>query len=256
MPNKRYNAHKDTLFTQGVSEKFSFNEQVATVFDDMITRSVPFYKQTLELCVEFLALHLSTLNGVKTPRVYDIGCSNGNLLIALCQKLGETQKFSETPCELVGVDNSQPMLECATLKAKAYNAKIAFECVDCLQSELLECSAIVSNYTLQFIRPPLRAGLITKIYNALHSGGIFIMSEKMTSVDKLFDSQMITLYHNYKARNGYSQTQIAKKREALENVLVPYSLEENVALLEGAGFKSVEVLFKWVNFGTLIARKD
>ena len=252
MPNKQYNAHKDTLFTQGVSEKFSFNEQVATVFDDMITRSVPFYKQTLELCVEFLALHLSTLNGVKTPRVYDIGCSNGNLLIGLAQKLCEIGVKGEC----IGIDNSKAMIQSAKLKAKAYNAKITFECADCLQSELLECSAIVSNYTLQFIRPPLRAGLITKIYNALHSGGICIMSEKMTSVDKLFDSQMITLYHNYKACNGYSQTQIAKKREALENVLVPYSLEENVALLQGAGFKSVEVLFKWVNFGTLIARKD
>ncbi|MGX2985423.1 carboxy-S-adenosyl-L-methionine synthase CmoA [Helicobacter sp. 23-1048] len=251
MPNKRYNAHKDTLFTQSVSEKFSFNEQVATVFDDMITRSVPFYKQTLELCVEFLALHLSGLNGVKTPRVYDIGCSNGNLLIGLAQKLCEIGVKSEC----IGIDNSKAMIQSAKLKAKAYNAKITFECVDCLQSKLLECSAIVSNYTLQFIRPPLRAGLITKIYNALHSGGIFIMSEKMASVDRLFDSQMITLYHNYKARNGYSQTQIAKKREALENVLVPYSLEENVALLKDAGFKSVEVLFKWVNFGTLIARK-
>ncbi|MGX3097413.1 carboxy-S-adenosyl-L-methionine synthase CmoA [Helicobacter sp. 23-1046] len=251
MPNKQYNAHKDTLFTQSVSEKFSFNEQVATVFDDMITRSVPFYKQTLELCVEFLALHLSGLNGVKTPRVYDIGCSNGNLLIGLAQKLCEIGVKSEC----IGIDNSKAMIQSAKLKAKAYNAKITFECVDCLQSKLLECSAIVSNYTLQFIRPPLRAGLITKIYNALHSGGIFIMSEKMASVDRLFDSQMITLYHNYKARNGYSQTQIAKKREALENVLVPYSLEENVALLKDAGFKSVEVLFKWVNFGTLIARK-
>lgn len=252
MSNKKYKAHKDTLFVDSVSEKFSFNEQVASVFDDMITRSVPFYRQTLELCVELLALHLSGMKGVKTHRVYDIGCSNGNLLIGLAQKLCEIGVKSEC----IGIDNSKAMIQSAKLKAKAYNAKIAFECADCLQSELLESSAIVSNYTLQFIRPPLRSVLITKMYNALHSGGIFIMSEKMASVDRLFDSQMIALYHNYKARNGYSQTQIAKKREALENVLVPYSLEENIALLKEAGFKSVEVLFKWVNFGTLIARKD
>lgn len=245
-------AHKDTLFSSEVSEKFSFNEQVASVFDDMISRSVPFYKQTLELCVEFIALHLKGLQtqGVKSPKVYDIGCSNGNLLIAL------SQKMQGAAFEPIGIDNSSAMIQSAKLKAKAYNANIAFECKDCLEAELSPCNAVVSNYTLQFIRPPSRLSLIKKIYNALQENGIFIMSEKMTSVDRLFDSQMIALYHSYKAQNGYSQTQIAKKREALENVLVPYSLQENIALLEEAGFKSAEVLFKWVNFGTLIARKS
>ena len=189
MPKKNTNARKDTLYGGDVGEKFSFNEQVVSVFDDMISRSVPFYKQTLDLCVEFITLHLHGLagQGVKDLRVYDIGCSNGNLLIGLSQKLRGLASA------LIGIDNSQAMVQSATLKAKAYNTDITFQCNDCLKEELLQCNVVVSNYTLQFIRPPFRTQLIKKIYNALESGGIFIMSEKMASIDTVFDSQMITL---------------------------------------------------------------
>ncbi|MCI5632368.1 MAG: tRNA (cmo5U34)-methyltransferase, partial [Helicobacter sp.] len=52
---------------------------------------------------------------------------------------------------------------------------------------------------------------------------------------------------------GYSDFEIAKKREALENVLVPYSEAENRAMLLNAGFSCVETLFAWVNFRSFVA---
>lgn len=234
---------KDTLFRespQGTQKKFEFDAQVASVFDDMLERSIPFYKQSLTLCVDFLKLNAQ--EGV----IYDLGCSTGNLLLNLAPHTNAT---------LIGLDTSEAMIECAKLKAEAYNAPISFKVADCLQEEFYESSAFVSNYTLQFIRPPQRLGLVRKIYAALQKGGIFIISEKMTSADPLLDSQMIEYYHTYKHNNGYSKTQIARKREALENVLVPYTLQENLHLLQEAGFTYTEVLFKWVNFGMLIARK-
>lgn len=234
---------KDTLFQQSpqtTQKKFEFDAQVASVFDDMLERSIPFYKQSLTLCVDFLRLNAQ--DGV----IYDLGCSTGNLLLSLAP---------HTTATLIGLDTSDAMIEHANLKAKAYSADVTFKVADCMQEDFVESSAFVSNYTLQFIRPPQRLGLVRKIHAALRDGGIFIVSEKMTSTDPLLDSQMIEYYHAYKQNNGYSKTQIARKREALENVLIPYTLQENLHLLQESGFRHTEVLFKWVNFGMLIARK-
>ena len=50
--------------------------------------------------------------------------------------------------------------------------------------------------------------------------------------------------------------EIAQKREALENVLIPYRPEENRALLREVGFKHVEETFRWYNFASMIAVKS
>jgi tRNA (cmo5U34)-methyltransferase len=49
--------------------------------------------------------------------------------------------------------------------------------------------------------------------------------------------------------------EISQKREALENVLVPYKLSEDNLLLRESGFAHVEIFFKWYNFAGLIAVK-
>jgi tRNA (cmo5U34)-methyltransferase len=58
-----------------------------------------------------------------------------------------------------------------------------------------------------------------------------------------------------KRRHGYSEMEISKKREALENVLIPYRLEENEALLRSSGFSKFQTWFRWYNFCGMIAVK-
>jgi tRNA (cmo5U34)-methyltransferase len=59
-----------------------------------------------------------------------------------------------------------------------------------------------------------------------------------------------------KRRHNYSEMEISQKREALENVLIPYKLSENIHMLRDAGFAHCEVFFKWYNFTGLIATKN
>jgi len=66
---------------------------------------------------------------------------------------------------------------------------------------------------------------------------------------------MIDIYYDFKKQKGYSEYEISKKREALENVLIPYSDEENISLAKSAGFKNVNTIFKWANFACFIAKK-
>lgn len=231
---------KDTLFQQPQSQKFAFDEKVANVFDDMLERSIPYYRDTQKLCVDFLAHFASS------GRIYDLGCSTGNMLLALRERISG---------ELIGLDSSPAMVEKARAKASAYGAAIEFVCADIMDFAYERAQGAIANYTLQFIRPPLRLKLLARIHAALESSGVLLLSEKTISHSALLDSALISYYHRYKASNGYTKGEIATKREALENVLVPYSLEENLALLREAGFAHVEVLFKWANFATFIAVK-
>ena len=69
------------------------------------------------------------------------------------------------------------------------------------------------------------------------------------------DSSLIEFHHEFKRTRGYSNLEISRKRDALENVLVPLKTSKNVHLLEKAGFQSVEIFFKWNNFAGFIALK-
>ncbi|WQS99905.1 carboxy-S-adenosyl-L-methionine synthase CmoA [Helicobacter pylori] len=245
---------KDTLFNQSLNKRFCFDEKVAHVFDDMLERSIPYYHEMLNLGAYFIAQNLkenvypkSLPKPLPKPLIYDLGCSTGNFFIALNQQI-------QQEIELVGIDNSMPMLKKAQEKLKDFN-NARFECMDFLEVEFKEASAFSLLFVLQFVRPMQREVLLKKIYNSLALNGVLLVGEKIMSEDRILDKQMIELYYLYKQNQGYSHNEIAFKREALENVLVPYSLKENIALLESVGFKHVEALFKWVNFTLLVARK-
>lgn len=235
---------RDEIFKDRLEKQFEFDESVVSVFDDMIDRSVPFYREQISLIAHFASLALS-----EGGRVYDLGSSTGNVLF-------ELYKSIPSHTELIGLDSSLAMIERARLKARAYEAcNIKFLHQDFLEYEFLPSKVMIASWTMQFVRPLMREKMISKIYQSLEHNGIFLMSEKMVSSDKVLDRLMIERYHQYKATQGYSQIEINQKREALENVLVPYTQEENFSMLKNAGFKSVEILFKWVNFALLIARK-
>ena len=156
---------------------------------------------------------------------------------------------------LKGIDNSQAMLKRAREKSKAFGANIELEYADMLSYEYRDEDIVVANYTLQFIRPIQRTKLIKSIYDGMVDGGVFIFSEKVVFDDKLLDKELIDIYYEYKKAQGYSEYEIAQKREALENVLVPFTIEENIQMCKDVGFDSINTLFQWANFVTFIARK-
>ncbi|NPA03360.1 MAG: carboxy-S-adenosyl-L-methionine synthase CmoA [Epsilonproteobacteria bacterium] len=233
---------KDTLFQKAITKQFEFDEEVATVFDDMIERSVPFYKENLKLIKELLIRNLPQ-GGV----VYDLGSSTGSLLIDLALKRKDLK--------LVGIDNSLAMIKRAKRKAKAFGVEIEFFHQDILEYKFNLADAFVSNYTLQFIRPLKREGFIKNISSSLKKGGVFIFSEKVISEDKKLNKELIDIYFEFKRSQGYSDFEIAQKREALENVLIPFTLQENLEMVKNANFSYVEVIFRWANFATFFARK-
>ncbi len=233
---------KDTIFNKPIQKQFEFDEEVANVFDDMLNRSVPFYKENLNLQLNILKNFLNP-----NDKVIDLGSSTGTFLIELSKKTNNLK--------LIGIDNSAAMIKKAILKAKAFGSRVKFIKADFLNYDFSYSKAIIANYTIQFIRPIKREKLIKKIYDSLLDEGIFLMSEKLLSENKKLNKIMIDLYYDFKKEMGYSEYEISQKREALENVLIPYTMQENIEMLKNAGFKDIEVIFRWNNFATFIAFK-
>jgi len=232
---------KDKVFNKPIEKQFEFDEEVASVFDDMLNRSVPFYKENLFLQIDILSKFLK-----ENDLVIDLGSSTGTFLIELAKR----KKLN-----LIGIDNSDAMIKRAKNKAKAFGVDVKFINADFLEYDFNNANAIIANYTIQFVRPLKREKLIQKIYNSLQNNGIFLMSEKLITENKKLNKTMIDIYYNYKKEKGYTEYEIAQKREALENVLIPYTMKENIEMLKNAGFKDIEVIFRWNNFATFIAFK-
>lgn len=234
---------KDNVFSSPIEKQFEFDEKVATVFDDMVTRSVPFYKESLYLFIDTLLPFLQP-----SSTILDLGCSTATTLIELGRK-------SPFPLHLIGIDNAKAMIDKAQQKSYAFNIPIEFILDDITQCPLPQANAIIINYVLQFIRPLQRENFLQRVYDALLPEGIVIIGEKILSSHSKLSKVMIDNYHYYKKTQGYSDMEIMQKREALENVLIPYTLEENIALLKKVGFTTVEILFKYNSFSTFIAIK-
>ncbi len=238
---------KDELFKEPAANgAFEFDEKVAGVFDDMLNRSVPLYKETRQMAVRL------ALNFIKPDtRVFDIGCSTANLLIDLSNKLNESS------IEMIGIDNSPWMLEKAKNKIKEESAhKIELRQNDISENlEIENASVVFMNYTLQFVRPLQRESLVRRIYEGLNSDGCFILVEKVLGNNSMFNRFYVEIYSEFKKLQGYSDKEINQKREALENVLIPYRLDENTDLLNRCGFETVDLFFKWYNFAGFIAVK-
>ena len=155
---------------------------------------------------------------------------------------------------LKGIDNSEAMIERANRKIQAFGAHIEIAKDDILEYDYNQEDIVVANYTLQFIRPIQRLKLIQKIAKNLNKEGMFFFSEKVVFEDKRLDKEIIDIYYEYKKAQGYSEYEIAQKREALENVLIPFTIEENIKMCKDAGFKQVDSIFQWANFVTFMAR--
>jgi tRNA (cmo5U34)-methyltransferase len=239
---------KDQVFRTEIEKAsdFKFGANVAKVFDDMVSRSVPFYGEIQRMVAELAADH--TQPGTD---VYDLGCSTGTTLIGMNTLVDPNIRF-------IGIDDSQEMLD----KCKSKLMEIGFSrnydlrCADLGRGvEVSNASVVVLCLTLQFVRPIYREKLLRDIYQGLVPGGALILVEKILAEDSRYNRYFIEYYYDYKRRNDYSEMEISQKREALENVLVPYKLSENIALLRDHGFAHCEVFFKWYNFAGLIAVK-
>lgn len=226
-------------------DDFSFGVETTAVFDDMLQRSVPFYDEIQRMIGE-----LATDFAVDGTNVYDLGCSTGVTLRTLCQ--------IDRDIVCIGIDNSAAMLARADeeLRRAQYRRRHVLRNQDIDQELAIDnASVVVMSLTMQFVRPLHRERVLRAVHHGLNPQGCLILIEKVLEEETLTNRLFIKHYYDFKRRQGYAEIEIAQKREALENVLIPYRLEENRALLRAVGFRQPEIFFKWYNFCGILAVK-
>lgn len=237
----------DNLYSQPLEAitGFVFDENVARVFRDMISRSVPGYATLLSMLPVLAQEYIQD-----NSHCYDLGCSLGAATLAL------QHSHTRNNVTIIAVDNSDAMIaQCkANIQQSSTNTTVKFHCADICDIEINNASMAIMNFTLQFIQPDKRLALLSKIYNGLNKGGALVLSEKI----RFDDSQqtwMTQLHHTFKKLNGYSELEISQKRSALDNVLIADTVEQHQQRLRQAGFSKILLWYQCFNFVSILAVK-
>ena len=236
---------RDNLFNkQSDITDFRFDQDVVKVFDDMVRRSVPGYDSMIQM----IGL-IARMYGQDNTNYYDLGSSTGaiTLSIALNNKSKNNQFFA--------IDNSKEMVEQCEKNLHNKVDNLQAICDDINQVKINSASIVVLNLTLQFIDVNLRSNLIKKIYDGLESGGILIISEKIHFDDAVTQNQITKLHMDFKKENGYSELEIANKRQAIENVLITETKEQHLNRLRDCGFVETSCFFQCLNFVSFLSVK-
>lgn len=247
--NTSYNLPmRDVVMQEGPWE---FTEEVATVFEDMLERSIPDYEKMREAACAIAAPALARgTDPVCLSRVLDLGCSNG---IALQRLDAYALANGHTIDRLVGLDISEPML--------ARAREIEDERYWFLYQDLCEhlpfpndCfDVVLAVLTIQFCPVAHRQRILDEASRVLRPGGRLVLVEKVLGATQGIDDDMIDIYHDHKRDMGYTDEQIERKRLNLEGVMSPVTPEWNEVQLDAAGFLEVDCFWRWMNFAGWIA---
>ena len=234
---------KDNLI-QKENSKWEFNKEVTDCFEDMLSRSIPQYDIMRNTVTD---LAKSILKEKENFSCLDLGCSNGLMIQKLWQPNGS----------YLGIDVSKPMLE---------KAKEAFKNKDNVSIEYMDLrtdfpfieggfDCITSVLSIMLTPIEYRQNIIQRVYDNLKPNGVFFFVEKVLGNNAFLNELFVKNYYSMKAKNGYSQEQIERKRLSLEGVQVCVTSNWNLELLKQAGFRQVDTFWKWCNFEGMIAIK-
>lgn len=232
---------------------FTFDDAVADVFPDMIARSVPGYASILSMIEQLAARYVTPHSNI-----YDLGCSLGAATWLIRNQATEN-------CTIHAVDNSAAMVtrlrhklaeEDAVRDSKQLRCPVEVHEADVRGLAMQNASFVVLNLTLQFIAPTEREAVLQTSFDALQTGGALLLSEKINFTETPVDDLLIDLHHDFKRAHGYSELEIAQKRTAIENRLIPETLEQHVERLKRVGFGVVAPWFQCFNFVSILAVKQ
>ena len=240
--------NRDTIYARprNVVGGFEFDESVAAVFPDMILRSVPGYASIVSN-VGVIAGHFAVPNS----NCYDLGCSLGAATLSMRHQINAEQ------CRVIAVDNAEAMVNRCQLNIEDDDGAVPVDvvCNDLREVVVERAIVVVLNFTLQFIPVEQRNELLSRIYDGMLPGGALVVSEKIAFADPVEQQLQTDLHMSFKRANGYSDLEISQKRAALENVLIPETIETHAARFKSVGFKSSQVWFQALNFVSMLAVK-
>lgn len=236
---------RDRVFAKPLTDvkAFEFNEGVADVFTDMISRSVPGYELMLHLIGLYADIFVTD-----NSRIYDLGCSLGDATLIAERQTRDRER------SIIAVDLSEPMIQRCRQQHGSHQ-DIEWLCEDLKSIELGNASLVILNLTLQFLPPEERFEQLQRVYRGLNKGGVLVLSEKVTFQSPAENQRMIELHQAFKKSQGYSELEISQKRTALEQVMQPDDNDFHRQRLLDIGFSEAYQCLRFFNFVSFLAIK-
>lgn len=216
---------------------FKFNGEVSSVFDEHIIKSIPCYTE-----VHNMIANMSDWFIEENTNIYDLGTATGKCISSI------NFRHRDKKVNFIGVDKSIEMIDLAKRRTSLLSTN--FVNLDILNKKLIieNASIITSILTLQFIPIQDRLSVVNKVYNGLNKGGAFIVFEKIEVDNPMLNRIYLDVYSDFKLTNGFSAEEVVNKSKAIRGVMRPLSIDENLKIFKNAGFRNVDIFFKWCNF--------
>jgi tRNA (cmo5U34)-methyltransferase len=218
---------------------WSFGGNVWCGFDQHIRASVPGYAAQNRLIVDLASQFLGGRR-----RACDLGCSTGTLSVGLARRFAEA--------DIIGVDIEPTMIAAAK---RLSNSRPRYICADLMTFPFPEMHLATICYTLMFLPPEQRLTLLTRLRLALLPGAGLILAEKVVRRDPAEEAYCQAQHLAFKRRQGLSQEQIEAKSASIKGCLIPLYEDENIDLLERAGFSGVQLISRHACFDAWLARR-
>jgi tRNA (cmo5U34)-methyltransferase len=237
---------KSSLGHLPANDRWTFDESVTDVFNDMLRRSIPQYDIMRQSVFDVASPFVRP-----DTQIVDLGCARGEALAPFIAAHGARNRY-------VGIDVSAPMLQAARERftAEVTAGLVTLTSLD-LRTSYFDGDACLTLciLTLQFTPIEYRQHILQNIFRNTIPGGAVVLVEKVLGASAGLGQLMIRLYHQHKTGNGYSADEIERKRLALEGVLVPVTARWNEDMLHTAGFTEIDCFWRWMNFAGWIAVK-
>lgn len=234
---------------EGRPGEWEFDAAVAADFGSMLSGSIP---EIDRLRRDVFLLGTEFIRDDREPEwVIDLGASTGDSIAPI------VELYPDRTVGILAVERAPAMVAALETRfGRETNVVIA-------ERDLREglpriadrpTSLVLSVLTLQFVPVNYRLGLVSEIYDRLRPGGAFVLVEKVLGASASIDSLFVKLHEDRKAAS-YDETEIARKKLALEGVLVPLTAAWNETLLETAGFTRYDCFWRSLNFAGWVAVK-
>lgn len=240
-------SNHDNLFSELAPPlgSFSFNQEVVSVFDDMINRSVPFYQH-----LQHLIVALVNDFSKEGDHIYDLGCSLGYTIESCFKSFNNQFRY------ITGIDASNDMIDAANSRLSFFKDYLQLIVHDLsINYNFKSSSVVILNLTLQFLPVKKRHLLLKSLYQCLNPGGILILVEKLHHDHQDVFQFMQQHYYHFKQKNGYSSKQVFNKAKALEGVLSSLTKKDNIMMIKNAGFSHCYSFFQYLQFWGCFAIK-
>lgn len=181
---------------------------VAAGFDRHVREQLPWYDLTTGV-IAHIARHYIPENGL----VYDIGASTGNIGNAIAETLKSRN------ARLIAIENSDQM-------ADLYAGPGELVITDATEFHFEQCDFVVCFLVLMFIKPRLRAALVSRLIESLNPGGAMVILDKCVPVAGYPSVVLQRLALAGKIAAGVTAEEVVEKELSLGGVQRPLHSNE------------------------------